>query len=228
MQFISKEFKTCLIFLLSIQYTLSEKFSRSHLSTHHKRSHYSLELKLNKLHRKLSVSNHHVDFILGLATGYGLNAEATEDLKNCFKSKEENHHLVSKFFTETKTISISKRAEANSAENDKKENATSFVKSAVDMFGKLKDCPAFKETIFSFLKNRLLSLGIKGIAYVVAGPIGILIKGAYDFIKLWTEISNFYSLQKSKKKDYMQLGSCVGRIIYYTQNLIARRRRRRF
>ncbi len=106
-----------------------------------------------------------------------------------------------------------------------KETTKSFTILAVEFFSNFKDCAPFRETFFSFLKNRIINLGIKGVAYAVGGVIGVLLKSSYDLYKLLTEIKNFYRIRSNHPIDYFNLGSSVGKIIYYTQNLIIKKKK---
>jgi hypothetical protein len=187
--------------------------------------------------RKLQNKNHvkYMKFISGLAIGYGLNTDATEELKDCFIKKKDHNDIVRKFFQNTKTFSSKNRKNENELKNStlstesgkmkSQQKATSFTKASLNFFAKLKDCAPFKESFFTFLKNRLFNIGVKGIAYAVGGVIGLLIKSSYDLYKLITEIKDFYHTSRKLPVDYFKMGSSVGKIIYYTQNLIFRRRK---
>jgi len=178
----------------------------------------------NKL--KSAEDSNFFKFMLGFGVGFGLKVDASEDLKKCFLSdKKNNAKIIENFiFSEAE-----KNDNANILAKDKenqKVSALSFTKIAMEFFTKFKDCKAFKETFFAFVKNKIINLGIKGIAYIVAGPLGLLLKGTYDVYKIITEISDFYKLKKQNPIDYYNLGSAVGKIIYYTQNILFRRKKR--
>ncbi len=102
----------------------------------------------------------------------------------------------------------------------------SFTIKALEFFAHFKDCGPFRETVFSFIKNRLLNIGVKGLAYAAGGIIGVLIKGTYDLYKLLSEVKNFYKIKSKRPIDFSNLGSSIGKIIYYTQNLLMKRKRK--
>jgi hypothetical protein len=176
----------------------------------------------------LKLENEHINFIAGLAVGYGLSAEASDELKKCFIEKEEKgHKIINNFLNKISHINYTGKLSEKELGEEEKTECVCFTKKILNFFGKFKDCAPFHETIFGFIKNRLMSLGVKGIAYALGGPLGLLIKSAYDIYKIASEISDFHHTLTSKHRDYLKLGSSVGKIIYYTQNLLMRRRKRR-
>lgn len=181
-------------------------------------------LRFNKA--KSNEESNFVKFILGFGVGFGLKVDASEDLKRCFfEHKKKNSKIIKTFiFSETE-----KNNNSNILEKDKekqKESAKSFTKTAMELFSRFKECNAFKETFLTFIKNKIISIGVKGVAYIIAGPLGLLLKGTYDVYKIITEISNFYKLKKQNPIDYYNLGSAVGKIIYYTQNILLKRKKK--
>lgn len=171
-------------------------------------------LSKSKKNNTRSIQNS-VKFITGLATGYGLNTDASEQLKDCFIQKEKHSHkMVDKFIKKT-----------HNSKNNENLDTFNFTKSVLEFFVNLKDCAPFRETILTFIKNRIISIGIKGVAYVIGGPLGLLAKGAYDTVKLTSEINSFYNELQKTHKDFLKLGSAVGKIIYYSQNLLLRKRK---
>jgi hypothetical protein len=183
-----------------------------------------------------------VDFIAGVGIGYGLSVEATEELKKCFKEKEKSNKIVEMFLkkidkididlenteiseNQNNTINALSSDNTSTSNNQEQITAVSFTKKVLNMFSKLKDCAPFKETFFSFIKYKLINIGVKGIAYAVGGVIGVLIKGAYDLIKLVSSMNDFYAARGENQIDYVRLGSNVGKIIYYAQNLALRKRK---
>ena len=162
-------------------------------------------------------NQNHLNFILGFALGYGLTTDATEELKNCFLEKEKSSgEIIEKFLDSTKN-------QKKDLVNEEKKNVA-FTTTAMNFIAKFKDCPPLKDTIMTFIKNHLISIGIKGIAFALAGPIGLLIKSAYHIIKLGFEIHDYYKNLNSAKLDYTKLGSNVGKIIYYAQNMLMRKK----
>lgn len=166
-----------------------------------------------------------LNFIIGMGVGYGLKVEATEDFKQCFLKTEKSDQMLETFLEKTNTI---QRTETQALESNNKGKqrlaAKSFTKAALEFFAKFKDCAPFRETFFSFVKTKLINVTVKGIAYAVGGVIGVLIKSAYDLIKLLTEIKNYYNISSKPPVDYFKLGSSIGKILYYTQNLALRKR----
>jgi hypothetical protein len=196
----------------------------------------NLEKLYTKMHRKSATQNDpskYLKFIAGMGIGFGLSVDASEELKNCFIRKENHNNLVHKFFH--KANIVEKKGEkvlSNRNNNNKDEipdgaldTTKSFTKLAVDFFSHFKDCAPFRETFFSFLRNRIINLGIKGVAYAVGGVIGVLLKSGHDLFKLLSEMRNFYTIRSTHPIDYYNLGSSVGKIIYYTQNLIIKKKR---
>jgi len=191
---------------------------------------YQFEMALRKFNTVNSESQSEKQdnlykFLLGFGFGFGLKVDATEDLKECFyKKKEENNNSIEIF------ISSAQNSESEYIIEKKKEEqktlATSFTKSALELFTKFKECKAFQETFFTFVKNKIINFGVKGLAYIIAGPLGLAIKGTYDIYKIISEINNFHSIKKKIPLDYYNLGSSVGKIVYYTQNILLRKRRR--
>jgi hypothetical protein len=170
-----------------------------------------------------------IKFITGMGVGYGLSVEATEDLKNCFLNKQNSNNLIQIFLN--KSSKNVKRKEILKIDSELKEvqekKAKNFTKEVLDFFAHFKDCAPFRETFFSFVKTRLINIGVKGLAYAVGGVIGVLLKSGYNLYKLISEIKNFYLIRSKNSLDYFQLGSTVGKIVYYTQNLVLRRRLKR-
>ncbi len=219
MQFIKVFF---LIFLLSTLANLKINCKVIHktkkVNDNFKNFRFKSSLKI--MRRVSRNANHdHINFIVGLAVGYGLNTEASQELKECFIRKEKHggENIIDKFLQK-----VDNKHKSNN-ENDKQES-TSFTRMALDFFAHFKDCGPLKDTILTFIKNRLINIGIKGLSYVIGGPLGLIAKGTYDTIKLTLEVKNFYNLLKQSHRDYLNLGTCVGRIIYYTQNLLLKRR----
>lgn len=177
---------------------------------------YRMEIKL----KTVSKESNNIKFITGLGVGYGLSVEASEELKNCFiKNEKTNNNIVNKFFAKTKTL---KRKN----QKDKKQKVFSFTSEALNFFAKFKNCNPVRETIFTFIKQRIINIGMKGLAYAIGGPLGLLIKSGYHLFKFLSEMKTFYHLRAKKPIDYYSLGSSVGKVVYYTQNLMFRRRRR--
>ncbi len=200
--------------------------SSSNSSNNHKRSN---TLKKHKAKAKqANQESNFIKFMLGFGVGFGLKVDASEDLKKCFLAdKEKNGMIIKNFIFESTENNNSNHSNILAEEKEnQKQSALSFTKTAMEFFVKFKDCNAFKETLMTFIKNKVINLGIKGIAYIFAGPLGILLKGTYDIYKIITEIGNFYQLKKQSPVDYYNLGSAVGKIIYYTQNILLRRKKR--
>lgn len=205
------------IIILLISLTLSKKTS------------YQYEMEIDELTITMSFRkpnqdasygssrSNSVKFIIGFGAGMGLSVDASEDLQKCFEQKKRKR-FVDKFLSKTKAL---KRKDYN-----KKEKAAGFTSEVLVFFKNFKDCDPLKETIFSFIKGRLLSVGIKGLAYILGGPIGLLLNSSYHLYKFLAEMKNFYRLRKKHPTDYYALGSSVGKIVYYTQNLLLRRRRK--
>lgn len=152
-----------------------------------------------------------MQFLSGLVIGLGLKIDSSNQLEECLNYNSENN--LNMFIEKVKI----------------KEDVQPkyFLKLALELFKRLNNCSVFKESVLSLIKNKLLSLTIKGIIYVVSGPIGLFVKSSYNLIKITTEIKSFVNNINSKEIDYNTLGSSVGKIIYYTQDLVFRRRRRR-
>ncbi len=208
----------------------SLKFRMLTTTLSHTNSQMQLGIKSKIPHEikiKLKSQTKFVKFLGGLAIGYGLKIEATEELKKCFieltKKKKTIRHFINKAVgcknkenNETKIEEIFK--------NEKKV-AKSFISQVVQMFNTLKSCSAFNQTFWSFIKTSIISIGVKSLAYAVGGILAVFLKGTYNLVKLIAEIRNFYNERSKSRVDYYQLGSSVGKIIYYSQGLVFRRRR---
>jgi hypothetical protein len=167
----------------------------------------------------------YLKFITGMGIGYGLNHEANEQLKNCFIQKSDSEKIVNKFFNKADHIKRKQETKLNSnVSYEKKEAANGFTKEVVDFFTNFKDCAPFRETFLQFVKTRIISITVKGLVYAAGGIIGLLLKASYDIYKLISEIQNFYNIRTNKPVDYLQLGSSVGKIVYFTQNLLIKRK----
>lgn len=170
----------------------------------------------NQVNTKIDSKNI-LNFAMGFAVGFGLNAEANNDLVKCFNNSPQRVESVENFISETSKLSTTV-VEAEKSNN-------SFLSLMIGLFSTLK-CDSFKRTVFSFLKNKLISWGIKGLLYVTTGPVGLLVKMGYDIVKLGIEVSNYKKALLENPIDYTTLGSTVGRICYYFQDLFFRKKRR--
>lgn len=189
------------------------------------RVHRKTHIKRHKSHSTHESENKYLKFVIGLAVGFGLGIDATEELKNCFKNNSQQYKHNIKEFIAIRTNSNSENI-MEKEKNEQKESATSFTKIVLEFFSRFKECNAFRDTIFTFVKSKIINIGLKGLAYVLAGPLGLLLKGTYDIYKLISEVSNFYSIKNKMPLDYYNLGSSVGKIVYYAQNILLKRRRK--
>jgi hypothetical protein len=173
---------------------------------------YKYQIKLRKYKRNPSLDNNiFLKFLLGFGIGYGLSIEASEDLKKCFiENKKEQTKSIKQFFNKANNNDLK-----DISEKDKllqKDLAITFIKMVIELLTHLKKCPAFRQTFFTFVKFKIINLTIKGIAYVLAGPLGILIKSTYDIYKLISEIINYYKLRNKIPFDFFHYG------IFYRKN----------
>jgi hypothetical protein len=245
-----KSFLIILLLVLNIfLFNYCKKLQIKYISEYKIKNYYAKNIEKDKEHSdykeqkaliklKNTDLENYINFIVGMGIGYGLSVDASEELKMCFIKKKNNQKIVEEFFNRTENnenielLNIDKNNQAENQLNQQTEErkiqkkiTKTFTKQALEFFANFRDCAPFRETIFSFIKNRLLNIGIKGIAYAAGGLIGLLIKGTYDLLKLLTEIKNFYNLKTKRPIDYINLGSSLGKIIYYTQNLIIRKRK---
>ncbi len=180
--------------------------------------------RINNENENEKEENRFFKFLVGFGMGFGLKVDASEELKNCFfADKKKNTNSIKDFIASTENTELKKISEKKI---EQKQSASSFTKLALELLGKFKKCKPFKETFLSFVKNKIINLGIKGIAYILAGPLGLILKGTYDIYKIITEINNFYKIRKIVPVDHFKLGSAVGKIIYYTQNILFKRKMR--
>lgn len=216
------------IFILYLLFYIQvdTKLMKKHKRNIHDQEHFE-ERNLPKLNYRVAKDDSKetskmVKFVTGVGVGFGLGVDATEELKNCFLKKENHNSIINKFMEKSNSFNKQEFKEENKMV---KESTKSFTTEVINLFSNFKDCAPFQETFFTFIKMRILNLGIKGIAFAAGGIIGLLIKGSYDLIKLLKEINNFYKVRSHHPVDYYNLGSSVGKIIYYTQNLIVKKRR---
>lgn len=177
--------------------------------------------------RKKSTSSQHSwkrDFVIGIAVGYGLNTEASDEIKKCFQEKEKHHSkLIEHFF---KNINSQRGVFKDQPKEKLEEGTKGFLSSARELFAEIRNCPPLRQSVMALIGNKILSLAVKGVIYVATGMTGLLIKTGYDIYKLASEIYSFYNSMQEKKKDYIKLGTSLGKILYYSQNILLRRRRR--
>lgn len=201
--------------------------NNNHLNSNKNSNSFKIAKTFKKQKSKAPQESKFLKFMLGFGVGFGLKVDASEELKKCFYTDKKKKAKTIKNFIFDETEKNNNNA--NILEKDKenqKESAQSFTKTAMEFFAKFKDCNAFKETFLTFVKNKVINIGLKGIAYIVAGPLGLILKGTFDVYKIISEIASFYKLKKQNPVDYYNLGSAVGKVIYYTQNILLRRKKR--
>lgn len=162
---------------------------------------------LNKQEIKKSENTNHLEkiakFAVGFSMGFGLNSDASNDLIECFKPDSVK----------------------NITEIGSKSDNDSLLSKVIFFLSKIT-CPALRKSFWSFLKNKIISLGIKGLLAITVGPIGLLAKYGYDITKIILEVKEYHKQISKEKLDYTSIGNSIGRLAYYLQDIVFKKRRK--
>ena len=114
------------------------------------------------------------EFVIGIAIGYGVNTQASDEIKQCFHQREEkNSHLIENFF---KNINLTKKISKEQSKDKLEVGTIGFIKSARELFFEIKNCPPLRQSILSLVANKIMNLAVKGVIYMATGMTGVLIK----------------------------------------------------
>ena len=168
----------------------------------------------------------YLEFMVGVGIGYGLSAEGIEELKKCFEAESEKNVPLVDIFLE-KTGEDNQKVSNYQNMSNKKE-ANSFLSNVYQLFSNFTSCAPLKDTLFSFIKSKVINWAIKGLTFAAGGVWGLLIKGGYDMYSIISEINYFNQIKSEQPDNYKELGATVGRIISKVQNLGLKRRIKKF
>lgn len=178
--------------------------------------HFNNVLNLNKKRFIQLKKNNNLEFVNGLANGFGMSQDDSNELKKCFINKQNGDKIIKSFITQS--------SKQKSDIKTEKKIASSFTQGAINLFSKFKECAPLKQTVLSFVKHKLVNLGIKGISFAVGGIFGLILKSSYDLFKVISEIKYYYTTSNKKPVDYFKLGASIGRLVYYSHNLLMKRK----